>query len=118
MTNTLPSKNGSTPRPRRAGKESAVGLRKHKRTATDLGLAIVTPLVGQEFLDRYNLREPLNRGLKYGVKQAFSVAGAATRQFKRVSGAQRGPTRLKKSGADYFDLTPDEEQQMIVDTVK
>ena len=90
MTNTLPSKNGSTPRPRRAGKESAVGLRKHKRTATDLGLAIVTPLVGQEFLDRYNLREPLNRGLKYGVKQAFSVAGAATRQFKRVSGAQRG----------------------------
>ncbi len=117
MTNTLPSKNGSTPRPRRAGKESAVGLRKHKRTATDLGLAIVTPLVGQEFLDRYNLREPLNRGLKYGVKQAFSVAGAATRQFKRVSGAQRGPTRLKKSGADCFDLTPDEEQQMIVDTV-
>ena len=117
MTNTLPSNNGSTPRPRRAGKESAVGLRKHKRTATDLGLAIVTPLVGQEFLDRYNLREPLNRGLKYGVKQAFSVAGAATRQFKRVSGAQRGPTRLKKSGADCFDLTPDEEQQMIVDTV-
>ena len=117
MTNTLPSKNGSTPRPKRAGKESAVGLRKHKRTATDLGLAIVTPLVGQEFLDRYNLRGPLNRGLKYGVKQAFSVAGAATRQFKRVSGAQSGPTRLKKSGADYFDLTPDEEQKMIVETV-
>ena len=117
MTNTLPSKNGSTPRPKRAGKESAVGLRKHKRTAIDLGLAIVTPLVGQEFLDRYNLRDPLNRGLKYGVKQAFSVAGAATRQFKRVSGAQSGPTRLKKSGADYFDLTPDEEQKMIVETV-
>ncbi len=117
MTNTLPSKNGSTPRPKRTGKESAVGLRKHKRTAIDLGLAIVTPLVGQEFLDRYNLRDPLNRGLKYGVKQAFSVAGAATRQFKRVSGAQSGPTRLKKSGADYFDLTPDEEQKMIVETV-
>ena len=117
MTNTLPSKNGSTPRPKRSDKESAVGLRKHKRTATDLGLAIVTPLVGQEFLDRYNLRDPLNRGLKYGVKQVFSVAGAASRQFKRVSGAQGGPTRLKKSGSDYFDLTPDDEQQMIVDTV-
>ena len=117
MTNTLPSKNGSTPRPKRAGKESAVGKRKHKRTATDLGLALVTPLVGQEFLDRYNLRDPLNRGLKYGVKQVFSVAGAASRQFKRVSSAQGGPTRLKKSGADYFDLTPDDEQKMIVDTV-
>src|SRR5262245_39026211 len=106
MTETLPSK------PKRTGKESAVGLQKHKRSATDLGLALVTPLVGQEFLDRYHLRDPLNRGLKYGVKQVFSVAGAATRQFKRVSGNQSGPTRLKKSGSDYFDLTPDDEQKM------
>ena len=117
MTSTLPSKKNSTPRPKRTGKESAVGKKKHKRTVTDLGLAIVTPLVGQEFLDRYKLRDPLNRGLKYGVKQVFSVAGAANRQFRRVSGAQSGPTRLKKSGSDYFDLTPDDEQQMIVDTV-
>ncbi|MGE2691419.1 acyl-CoA dehydrogenase family protein [Mycolicibacterium pulveris] len=115
MTNTLPSKNGS--RPKRTGKESAVGLHKHKRTATDLGLALVTPLVGQEFLDRYKLRDPFNRGLKYGVKQAFSAAGAATRQFKRVKGATGGPTRLKTSGSDYFDLTPDDEQKMIVETV-
>lgn len=113
MSKNLPSKNGSKPQ----GKESAVGLKKHKRSATDLGLALVTPLVGQEFLDRYNLRDPLNRGLKYGVKQVFSVAGAANRQFKRVSGNQSGPTRLKKSGSDYFDLTPDDEQQMIVETV-
>jgi alkylation response protein AidB-like acyl-CoA dehydrogenase len=117
MTNTLPSKNGSTPRPKRAGKESAVGQQKHKRSPTDIGLALITPLVGQEFLDRYNLRDPLNRGLKYGVKQVFSVAGAANRQFKRMSGAPSGPTRLKKSGADYFDLTPDDEQKMIVETV-
>ena len=110
MTNTLPSK-------KRSGKESAVGLHKHKRSATDVGLALITPIVGQDFLDRYNLRDPLNRGLKYGVKQVFSAAGAANRQFKRVSGSQGGPTRLKKSGADYFDLTPDDEQQMIVDTV-
>ncbi|OBB47373.1 acyl-CoA dehydrogenase family protein [Mycobacterium sp. 852002-51961_SCH5331710] len=115
MSKNLPSKNGS--KPKRSGKESAVGLKKHKRSATDLGLALVTPLVGQEFLDRYNLRDPLNRGLKYGVKQVFSVAGAANRQFKRVSGNQSGPTRLKKSGSDYFDLTPDDEQQMIVETV-
>lgn len=115
MNNALPSKNGS--KPKQSGKESAVGLKKHKRSATDLGLALVTPLVGQEFLDRYNLRDPLNRGLKYGVKQVFSVAGAASRQFKRVSGNQSGPTRLKKSGSDYFDLTPDDEQQMIVETV-
>lgn len=116
MTPDLPSKD-ARPRRKRDDKESAVGLKKHKRSATDLGLALVTPLVGQEFLDRYNLRDPLNRGLKYGVKQVFSAAGAANRQFKRISGNQSGPTRLKRSGSDYFDLTPDDEQQMIVETV-
>ena len=47
----------------------------------------------------------------------FSAAGASTRQFKQVSGARSGPTRLKPSGADYFDLTPDDDQKMIVETV-
>ncbi len=78
---------------------------------------MITPIVGQEFLDKHNLRDPLNRGLKYGVKQVFSVVGATNRQFKKVSGAKSGPTRLKASGADYFDLTPDDDQKMIVETV-
>jgi alkylation response protein AidB-like acyl-CoA dehydrogenase len=118
MTNTLPSENGTKPRPKRTGKESAVGKQKHKRTAIDVGLALITPIVGQEFLDRYNLRDPLNRGLKYGVKQVFSAAGASTRQFKRIQGLGKAPTRLKASGADYFDLTPDDDQKMIVQTVE
>jgi alkylation response protein AidB-like acyl-CoA dehydrogenase len=118
MTNTPPSENGAKPRPKRTGKESAVGKQKHKRTATDIGLALITPIVGQEFLDRYNLRDPLNRTLKYGVKQVFSAAGASTRQFKRIQGLGKAPTRLKASGADYFDLTPDDDQKMILETVE
>src|SRR6476646_11921985 len=114
MTNTLPSK-------KRSSRESAVGLHTHKRTPIDIGLALITPIVGQEFLDRYNLRDPLNRGLKYGVKQVFSAAGATTRQFKKVSGTAGGPKRLKaggsQKGSDYFDLTPDDDQKMIVETV-
>jgi alkylation response protein AidB-like acyl-CoA dehydrogenase len=118
MTNTLPSENGAKPRPKRTGKESAVGKQKHKRTAIDIGLAMITPIVGQEFLDRYKLRDPLNRTLKYGVKQVFSAAGASTRQFKRIQGLGKAPTRLKVSGADYFDLTPDDDQKMILETVE
>ncbi|MGB3482362.1 MAG: acyl-CoA dehydrogenase family protein [Mycobacterium sp.] len=110
MTNTLPARS-----------ESAVGLQKHKRTATDIGLALITPLVGQEFLDRYNLRDPLNRGLRLGVKTAFSAAGASTRQFKRIQGLGKPPVRLEtgaaRKGSDYFDLTPDDDQKMIVETV-
>ena len=118
MTNTLPSENGAKPRPKRTGKESAVGKQTHKRTAIDIGLALITPIVGQEFLDRHNLRDPLNRSLKYGVKQVFSAVGASTREFKRIQGLGKAPTRLKASGADYFDLTPDDDQKMILETVE
>ncbi|MEZ0341173.1 acyl-CoA dehydrogenase family protein [Mycobacterium sp. pV006] len=110
MTNTLPSK--------RADHESAIGLQKHRRSATDIGLALITPLLGQEFLDKYNLRDPLNRGLRYGVKQAFSAAGASTRQFKKIQGLGKPATRLKPGGSDLFDLTPDDDQKMIVATVE
>lgn len=89
----------------------------HKRTGTDVALALIAPLVGQEFLDRHKLRDPLNRGLRYGVKTLFSTAGATNRQFKRVQSLRGGPTRLKSSGKDYFDLTPDDDQKLIVETV-
>ena len=89
MTNTIDRKSARAPK--KNGRESAVGAHKHKRTPTDIGLALITPIVGQEFLDKHNLRDPLNRGLKYGVKQVFSVVGATNRQFKKVSGAQERP---------------------------
>jgi alkylation response protein AidB-like acyl-CoA dehydrogenase len=110
----------TAPRTRRSKKrdrESAVGLHRHRRTPTAVALALLTPIMGQDFLDRYHLRDPLNRALHYGIKQTFSIAGAGNRQFKRVQGLRSGPTRLKTSGSDYFDLTPDDEQKMIVETV-
>lgn len=114
MTNTLPSQ--------RSDHESAVGQQKHKRSAIDIGMALLTPIMGQEFLDKYHLRDPLNRGIKYGVKHGFSAAGASTRQFKRIKGLGKPATRLKAidsaKGSDYFDLTPDDDQKMIVETVK
>jgi alkylation response protein AidB-like acyl-CoA dehydrogenase len=124
MTDTLPSSKPTTPgskqRPKRSGSESAVGLQKHKRSPTAVGLALITPLLGQQFLDKYGLRDPLNRGLRFGVKTAFSALGASSRQFKRVQGIGKPPTRLEANrpkGSDYFDLTPDDEQKMIVETV-
>ncbi len=114
MTNTLPTTNG---RPKRTGRHTAIGEHKHRRTGIDIALGLLTPLVGQEFLDKYHLRDPLNRGLRYGVRAGFSVAGATTRQFERVQNLRGGPTRLKASGQDYFDLTPDDDQKLIVETV-
>ena len=118
MTNTLPDKRTDTRRTKRTGHESAIGLQRHKRTPTDIGIALIAPIVGQEFLDRHNLRDPLNKALRYGIQQAFTVAGSGSRQFKRVQSLRGRPTRLKASGSDYFDLTPDEDQKLIVETVE
>ncbi len=122
MTNTVTSangsRNGSKQRPKRGDNRSAIGEHTHKRTGIDVAIGLLTPFVGQEFLDKYGLRDPLNRTLRYGTKQIFSAAGAATRQFKKVENLRGGPTRLKTSGKDYYDLTPDDDQKMIVETVE
>jgi alkylation response protein AidB-like acyl-CoA dehydrogenase len=125
MTNTVTptngSHNGAKPRPKRAGRKSAIGEQKHKRTGIDVALGVLTPLVGQEFLDKYGLRDPLNRTLRYGAQTIFATAGATTRQFKRVQNLRGGPARLKANGAKgkgYYDLTLDDDQKLIVETVE
>ena len=66
----------SRSRLRRRGRKTGVGLQPHKRTGIDIAIALLTPLVGQEFLDKYHLRDPLNRGLRYGTKTIFSMPPA------------------------------------------
>lgn len=116
MTNTLPSKTGA-PKASARARDSAVGGHRPKRSVLDVGMGLLTPLLGREFLDRHNLRDPLNRALKIGVKHGFSAAGASTRQFKKIQGLGKPATRLAPGTADYFDLTPDDDQRMIVETV-
>src|SRR6185437_11981754 len=120
VTSTNGSRNGSKQRPKRGRSKSAIGEQTHKRTGIDVAIGLLTPIVGQEFLDKYGLRDPLNRTLRYGTRQIFSAAGAANRQFKKVENLRGGPTRLVAGGAKgtgYYDLTPDDEQKMIVETV-
>ncbi|MCV7427551.1 acyl-CoA dehydrogenase family protein [Mycobacterium montefiorense] len=118
MTDSASGSNTSRSRAKRRGRNTGVGLQPHKRTGIDITMALLTPIVGQEFLDKYHLRDPINRGLRYGTKTIFSTAGAASRQFKRVQNLRGGPTRLKSSGKDFYDLTPDDEQKMIVETLE
>src|SRR5271156_6064593 len=121
MTETLSGSPASSPRSRRrrrrAARKTGVGMQPHKRTGIDIAMALLTPIVGQDFLDKYHLRDPLNRTLRYGTKTIFSTAAATGRQFKRVQSLRTGPTRLKSSGTDFFDLTPDDDQKLIIETV-
>lgn len=71
MTDTGSPKTTARSRVKRRDHKSAVGLQPHKRTGVDIAIALITPLVGQEFLDKYQLRDPLNRALRYGTKTIF-----------------------------------------------
>lgn len=98
-------------------RESAVGLRRPRKNILDRGMALLTPVIAGDFLDRHGLRNRFNKVLKFGVQHGFSAVGATTRQFSRVQGLGSPPTRLAPTGAGYFDLTPDDDQKMIVETV-
>ncbi|MCE9517225.1 MAG: acyl-CoA/acyl-ACP dehydrogenase, partial [Mycobacterium sp.] len=98
-------------------RDSAVGLRRPKRNILDRGMALLTPVIAGDFLDRRGLRDRFNKVLKFGVQHGFSAVGATTRQFSKVQGLGKPPARLAPTGAGYFDLTPDDDQKMIVETV-
>ena len=98
-------------------RDSAVGLRRPRRNILDRGMALLTPVIASDFLDRRGLRDRFNKVLKFGVQHGFSAVGAGTRQFSRVQGLTQPPARLAPTGAGYFDLTPDDDQKMIVETV-
>jgi alkylation response protein AidB-like acyl-CoA dehydrogenase len=82
-----------------------------------LGLAALTRLAGSKALERTGLRAPVQHLVGAATKNGFRAAGAASRTF--VSAQRLGkPARPAKIGeGDLFDLTPTEEQRMIVETV-
>ncbi|MFC7447459.1 acyl-CoA dehydrogenase family protein [Rhodococcus daqingensis] len=99
---------------------SAVGLNPVKRDAMGAAMRVLTKITGSELAEKYNLRKPIDRVTYEGTKTGFKTLGAATRTFTKVSGGGQ-PKRLpagEAKHADYFDLTPNDEQKMIVETVR
>ncbi|SDH76223.1 hypothetical protein SAMN05444695_103146 [Rhodococcus triatomae] len=99
---------------------SAVGLNPVKRDAMGAAMRVLTKITGSELAERYNLRQTIDRVTYEGTKTGFKTLGAATRGFQKVAGSG-APKRLPDSPAknsDFFDLTPTDDQQMIVETVR
>ncbi|MBF6215102.1 acyl-CoA dehydrogenase family protein [Nocardia puris] len=99
---------------------SAVGLSQPKRDWMGAAMRVMTTLTGSELAEKYNLRKPIERVTYESTKTGFRTLGAATRAFNKVAGGGQ-PKRLadnESKGKDLFDITPSDEQQMIVETVK
>jgi len=83
-----------------------------------IGLAVLNRIASSPTIDKLGLRKAAERAVYQGAKSGFQVAGAANRTFKKRKGAGQ-PQRLAKTSAPgVFDLTPTEDQQMIVGVVE
>ncbi|MDG3008704.1 acyl-CoA dehydrogenase [Rhodococcus sp. D2-41] len=98
--------------------DSTIGLNPIKRDVIGTAMRVLTAFTGSDLAEKYNLRGPVDRVAYEGTKTGFRTLGAATRVFDKVGGSSQ-PKRLPNAAArtDFFDVTPSDEQQMIVDTV-
>ncbi|PXY21016.1 acyl-CoA dehydrogenase family protein [Prauserella muralis] len=81
------------------------------------GLAALTRLAGSRTLERTGLRKPVQNLVATATRNGFRAAGAANRAFKATT-RRSEPARLAPApDTGLFDLTPSDEQQMIVETV-
>jgi alkylation response protein AidB-like acyl-CoA dehydrogenase len=82
-----------------------------------LGLRALNRMAGSQLLDRVGARKPLERALYRGVRGGFRTVGAASRAFTAAN-KLAGPARQRPAGSSgLFDLTPDDEQQMLREAV-
>lgn len=91
---------------------------KRQRDVQGLGLAALNRLAGSKALDRLGLKKPTEKALYQASRTGFKVAGTAGRQFKAVKNLL-SPARMENhQPTDLFDLTPTEEQAMVVESVR
>ena len=87
-----------------------------RRDAMGFGLAALNRLAGSPLLDRTGLRKPVENVVATATRQGFRVAGAAQRTFKATTRLGKPARLAPTSETGLFDLTPTDEQQMIVET--
>jgi alkylation response protein AidB-like acyl-CoA dehydrogenase len=91
---------------------------KRRRDVMGVGLGALNKLASAGLIDRLNLRKPAERVVYQAAKTGFRAVGAANRTFAAVSGARKpGPAErpAESSERGLFDLTPTDEQKMIVE---
>jgi alkylation response protein AidB-like acyl-CoA dehydrogenase len=83
-----------------------------------MGLAVLNRIASSPAIDKLGLRRATERAVYQGAKSGFQAVAVAGRSFKKVQGSGK-PARLSSgSGSGVYDLTPTEDQEMIVAVVR
>ncbi|MFL5901071.1 MAG: acyl-CoA dehydrogenase family protein [Solirubrobacterales bacterium] len=83
-----------------------------------LGLRWLNRLAGSDLLDRIRIRKQVERALFTGTKNGFRSATAAGRTFKAAQNLTGPARQAPGKPRALFDLTPDDEQQMLKEGVR
>lgn len=115
------SKNPTSPSSPGRKETSTPGRNPTRIDAIGAAMRALTTITGSEFAERFGLRHKVDRVTYEATRTGFKTLGAATKSFKKVSGSGE-PKRLPEADAesrpDLFDLTLDDDQKMIVETVR
>jgi alkylation response protein AidB-like acyl-CoA dehydrogenase len=79
------------------------------------GLRFINSLASSSTIDKLKLRKPTEKALYHGTKNGFKVATVAGRQFAAKSKQDKPARQPKAEGAGKFDLTPTDEQEMLIE---
>jgi alkylation response protein AidB-like acyl-CoA dehydrogenase len=83
-----------------------------------LGLRALGRFAGSDLVDRLGIRKQAEGVVYRATRDGFRAVGAANRTFKQVQGNGKKPARLKPSGSGVFDLTPTDEQRMLMEAFR
>ena len=94
------------------------GRNRSGRDVMGVGLAALYRLAQSSVIDRLKLRSQAERAVYEASKAGFRVAGKANRTF--AGGAAKAKADRPSTAAErgLFDLTPSDEQKMIVDATR
>lgn len=113
--------------------DSTPGLNSTKRDAIGTAMRVLTRFTGSELAEKYGLGKKVDRVAYESTKGGMRTLGKVNRQFKKIKGSgkpvrlpnqttdennQPEPTATPKPGRAPFDLTPSEDQEMIVEAVR
>lgn len=82
------------------------------------GLRILNRLAGASILDNARTRQGVARALFGASRAGFAAAGVANRPFKAIRKLGKAARPAVRGAGDLFDLTPDPDQQMLVEAVE
>jgi alkylation response protein AidB-like acyl-CoA dehydrogenase len=83
-----------------------------------VGLKALNRLASNGLIDRFGLREPAERVLHGASKATVRTATRAGRTFAATQRLSKPARQPKAERSDLFDLTPDDEQQMLRESVR